>query len=267
MTDSPQDVPLVETTPGQRAAVFEDRQWLRQILLLAADSATVEIQTADGEETGMIVLSGTHDLEANAGSWISRGIRTSPFEGRPVALFLPPKTRFRASNGQGDLLLVSTLRPELPTATPVEPQQKPLLPLAGSNQAYDSASGSWKPIESFPESAEAILPRRIEHDEIGGVSVERVFPVDYKTLGLSIGEAVVPADAAVTVPTWIDDRAAAGYPEEWAVYYRAEAELEVGGECVSGDGVLCGTGEVQLRARGGRAYVALVCAGPKPPQE
>ena len=237
---------------------------------MRADGGTVEAQTGDADESGVIVLSGTHDLEANAGSWISRGTRTSPFEGRPVALFMPPKTRFRASNGEGDLLLVSTLRPDPSADEVIEPDQKPLLPLAGSNQAYDSRSGSWKPIESFPDSAEAILPRRIERDEIGGVTVERVFPIDYKPLGLTLGEAVLPADAAVTAPTWLTSGAAADYPAEWAVYYRAEGELEVSADgeqlLVASDGVIQGRGEAQLRARGGPAYVALVCAGPKPAQ-
>ena len=214
-------------------------------------------------ESGALVLSGTHDLEANAGSWVSRGTRSTPFEGRPVALFMPPKTKFRSSAGEGEILLVSTRRPEL-VAPPPEPKAKPLLPLAGSNQAYDSKSGSWKPIESFPDSAEAILPRRIERAEIGDAIIERVFPVDYKTLGLCLAEAVLPDGGALTAPGWIGEPAGDEFPEEWAVYYRAEGDLEVGGSKLQGDGVLVGTDAAEMRAAGGRVYLALVCAGPKP---
>ena len=256
-------VPLEETAPGQRRASCEGRPWLRQILVLRAAGETVEVHTGEGDESGVLVLSGTHDLEANAGSWVSRGTRSTPFEGRPVALFMPPKTRFRSSGGEGEILLVSARRPEL-AAPPPEPKAKPLLPLAGSNQAYDSKSGSWKPIESFPDSSEAILPRRIERADVDGVNVERVFPVDYKTLGLCLAEAVLPDGCTLVAPDWIGDGSGGGFPEEWAVYYRAEGELEVDGEKLRGEGVLVGTGSASLRTAGGRTYLALVCAGPKP---
>jgi hypothetical protein len=262
MTDL-QRVPLEEKAPGRREAGFEGRAWLRRVTVLTAEGEPIEVRTGDEDESGLLVLSGTHDLEANAGSWVSRGTRTTPFEGRPVALFMPPKTRFRSSGGAGDLLLVSARRPEL-AAPPVEPEAKPLLPLAGSNQAYDSKSGSWKPIESFPDSAEAILPRRIERADVGGVAVERVFPPDYKTLGLCLAEAVVPDGAALTAPGWIGANQGVDYPEEWAVYYRAEGQLRASDETLAGDGVLAGHGAVELRAAGGRVYLALLCAGPKP---
>lgn len=258
-----QSIPLTETEPGRREASCEGRSWLRRVMVLSAGGETVEVRTGDDDESGVLVLSGTHDLEANAGSWKSRGTRNTPLEGRPVALFMPPKTRFRCSGGEGELLLVSARRPELATP-PVEPVAKPLLPLAGSNQAFDSKTGSWKPIESFPDSAEAILPRRIERAEVGGVAVERVFPVDYKTLGLCVAEAVLPDGSALNAPGWIGPGASDGYPEEWALYYRAEGELHHGTEVLRGEGVVLGSGEAELRARGGRAYLALVCAGPKP---
>ncbi len=91
-------VKLVATEPGRRETPCTGRRWFTRVLLLAVDGPTVEVATAAGEESGLLVLSGTHDLEAGAGSWISRGTRTTPFEGRPVALFLPPKTRFRAKS-------------------------------------------------------------------------------------------------------------------------------------------------------------------------
>ena len=72
----------------------------------------------------------------------------------------------------------------------------------------------------------------------------------------------------LTAPGWIGAELAAEYPEEWALYYRAEGELQMNGadgaETLRGDGVLLGSGEAELHAAGGRAYLALVCAGPKP---
>lgn len=255
-----------ETEPGCREATAGGT-WFTRAVLFAADGP-LRARTTDEEESGLLVLSGTVDLEAGAGSWISRGTRATPLDGMPVALFLPPKTPYGSAGGQGEILVVSARRPELPKPVEEEkPAKKPLLPLAGSGKAYDSASGSWQPLESFPDSPEAILPRRIARRELDGVHVREVFDPTYKTRGLCLSEAVLEDGAALALPS-LGAPALDGYPDEWLLYARVEGELicrsESGETAVVDGAALLGSGAAELRATGGRAYVAFACSGPKP---
>lgn len=258
-------VPLEPREPGRREAMCAHARWLTRLRLWSSEG-NVEGETGADEESGLLVLTGTHDLAAGAAAWISRGIRETPFAGKPVAVFLPPNTRFHAAHGRGDVLVVGARRPELPKA-PARPGFKGLLPLAGSGKAFDIASGSWQPLETFPDAAEAILPRRLEPRDVRGVTVTAVFAHDYKTRGLGLAEAVLPEGASLVLPL-AEPGTPAEWPEEWAVYYRAEGALayrsdESSGE-VRGDGVLAGAGRAELRAQGGRVYLAVAVAGPKP---
>ena len=144
-------------SPDHKSAKVETG-WLAAIHLATTDGTQpLELRTPDDQESGLLVVSGTLDLEANSGSWISRGTRAAPYDGRPFALFLPPKTVVRASGGSGEILVMSARRPApAPAPAPIDsPVAKPLLPLAGSNKAFDSQTGTWQPIESFPDSPEA----------------------------------------------------------------------------------------------------------------
>ena len=260
-----ESVPLIDCAPGQRAATCPGR-WFRRVLV-ASSAEPVEGRTAEGDESGLLLLSGTVDLEAGAGSWISRGTRPTPYQGKPVAVYLPPKTHFRASGGRSDLLLLSARRPELPPVAEEPGRSAPLLPLAGSGKAFDRTSGSWQPIESFADSPEAILPRRITERQVEGAVLQTVFGPSYKALGLTLTEIVLAAAGRVTVPP-ADLTASDGkYPEEWAVYYRAEQGLDCSTadrtETLAGEGVLVGSGQAVLTAGAARVYLAAACSGPK----
>lgn len=170
---------------------FPGSTWFTR-LQPAAVADRLQMTTGD-EETCALILSGTFDLQGGGTAWQSRGARTTPLIGRPMAVFLPPRTPFVAV-GHGEILLVAARQPTLP-----EPDvgraalsRKPLLPLAGSGKAFDPGSGEWKPAETFPTAPESLPPRRMQRDVVGGIGVERVFGVDYKAATLSIDEAVVP---------------------------------------------------------------------------
>ncbi|HEX5054728.1 MAG TPA: 5-deoxy-glucuronate isomerase [Planctomycetota bacterium] len=156
------------------------------------------LTTAD-VETAALLLSGTFDLIGGETAWPARGARTSPFAGRPMAVFLPRNTRFRAQNGSGEILLVAARQPavEEPPAGREGLSHKPLLPLAGSGKAFDPKTGEWLPAEMFPHSPESLPPRRMQRLQIGPVAVDRVLASDYKAATLSLDEAVVPAGATL----------------------------------------------------------------------
>ncbi len=259
---APRPVAVATEADGIATARFAEAEWLRAARLLTADRTPLELRIGEDEEAFALVLSGTHDLEANSGSWVSRGVRATPFDGRPVALYLPPKTRFRTSGGQGQLVVASVRRPTPPPAPAAEATEaaaaKPLLPLAGSNKAFDSATGSWRPIESFPDSPEAILPRRIEQHTAGGCRAERVFPPAYKAFGLTLLEAVLEPGAALALPAYGEAPLS-----EWAVVLRTEGTARVGDAECDADAVLWGRDAATLTACAGRCHAVVIGAGPK----
>jgi hypothetical protein len=156
--------------------------------------------TTRDEETCVLVLAGTFDLVGGGTAWPSRGARSSPLHGRPVAVFLPPRTPFAARAGDGELLVLSARQPPAPPPTGRDAlRQGPLLQLAGSGKAFDPGTGEWRPAETFPSAPESLPPRRIERVELGAASVERVFAADYKAQTLCVDELVLPAGAAVSL--------------------------------------------------------------------
>lgn len=184
-----------------RTATIDGARWFDQLQLWQPGQ---EGQLTTGEhETAVILLSGTFDLLAGGSNWPARGARKTPFQGRPMAVFLPPKTRFRVGNDEqdGEILMISARQPE---AEP-EPEgkealsRKPLLPLAGSNKSFDPKTGEWMPAEAFPTSAESLPPRRFEKLKAGDLPVERVFGEGYKAATISLDETVVPAGAALAL--------------------------------------------------------------------
>ena len=104
-------------------------------------------------------------------------------------------------------------------------------------------------------SPEAILPRRIRRIEVGGVRVERVLDLDYKAATLCLDEAVLADGQELRCEP-------PGTPVETALLVIAEGALEAGDTEVRGTAALfCPDGApARLRARGGRAYVALAYA-------
>src|SRR5690606_25115830 len=146
--------------------------------------------------------------------------------------------------------------------------KKPLLPLAGSNKAYDPATGEWRMQESFPLAPEALLPRRISQVPCGAVTLERVLPFGYKAAALCVDETVLAPGQELAVPL-PELPAEARYAPELAVYLRCEEGAScltrIGGserEIQSEQVLLAGrTAECTLLARGGRCYVLAVHAG------
>lgn len=247
--------------PGCRT-VRPQGAWLRALTVHEArlDAPTGGRTEAD-EEGVVLVLSGTHDLAAGAGSWPSRGLRGSPFEGRPCALYLPPKTRWSASGGEGELAEVRVRRP--PAPPPAEPDpaavRKPLLPLAGSQKAFDPATGEWRPLESFPDSPQAIPPRAIERIERDGVLVERVLGPDFKARGLRLDECVLAAGQRFA------PEPSENPGEELLCFVRPRSRATVAGgdEFFEIENDVSVTGPATITALDGACYVLVVRAGPR----
>jgi len=176
-------------------------QWLQHVALWRPD-VDDELPPIDGE-AAVVLLSGTFDLLGNGTSWPARGARKTPLQGRPMAVYLPPKATFAVRNAPaaraGEILLVYARQP----AVEAEPEgrdalsSKPLLPLAGSGKAFDPKTGEWKPEETFPTAAESLPPRRFERVQVGELVLERVFASDYKAATLCLDEVVVPAGASL----------------------------------------------------------------------
>ncbi|MEO6596012.1 MAG: 5-deoxy-glucuronate isomerase [Planctomycetota bacterium] len=247
-----------------RITTLRDTKWLTELRLWRPNDPD-EITTAD-VETAAVLLSGTFDLIGGETTWPARGARTSPFVGRPMAVFLPKQTRFRTQNGKGEILLVSARQPA--ATTPVEGREamshKPLLAMAGSGKAFDPKTGEWLPAEMFPTSPESLPPRRMQRLQVGDVVVERVLAPDYKALMLSIDEAVVPAGASLRLAD-IPGRALA---DEVLVFVRAPdgAVVTVGDspETVRGDAAFCmpmPSNAVAIEAQAGPVYVVFAHAG------
>lgn len=233
-----------------RTAATTGARWLRHVQLWRPrDPDTI---TTGDVETAVILLSGTFDLVGGTTAWPARGARRDVFSGRPMAVFLPPRTGLRTSNGQGEILMIAAAQPavrEEPTGRDAL-AKKPLLPMAGSGKAFDPTSGEWKPAETFPTAAESLPPRRFERIEVGACVVERVFAPDYKAATLSVDEVVVPAGATLRVAE------IPGRPrcDEVGTFVRDER-----GDRVT---VTRGTGnDVVIAASGGPAYVVLAYAG------
>ncbi|MBL8726390.1 MAG: 5-deoxy-glucuronate isomerase [Planctomycetes bacterium] len=223
--------------------------------------------TTGEHETAVVVLSGTFDLRAGSTAWPARGTRSTPFAGRPMAVFLPKHTEFHAANGQGEILLVAARQPAAPAAAAGRAQlaQKPLLPLAGSGKAFDPMSGDWRPAESFPTAAESLPPRRMQQLPAGGCTVERVLAPDYKAATLSLDEVVLAPQQTLRLA------AVPGRPvaDELLVFVRSRGAVRIGAALASGDSAWCVTGPaaiegLELAAAAEPAYVLLAYAGKGP---
>lgn len=222
------------------------------------------VRTTGQGESCALLLTGTFDLRGAATHWQSRGARTNEREGRPVAVFLPPRTEFAATNGSGSILFVEARQPTAAPATGrAALQQSPLLPLSGSGKSFDPTRGEWLPAESFPTAAESLPPRRIQQVHCGPVRVERVFAADYKAMSLLVDEAVVPG------ATTLDLAALPLTPHvrEALIYVRSDHEvaLHLGDLRATGRGecVFHATGaiaDLRIEAAQGPCYVVLACA-------
>lgn len=238
--------------------VSESWQWLSSVETVQIDGGFAD-RTAD-VETLLVVLSGTFDMVAGGGQWPARGVRTSPFDGKPVTLFLPPNTRFELQNGSGAILLVAGVQPEQEAKVGEATSQKPLLAMAGSGKAFDPVAGEWKNQEMFPSSPQALLPRHIAQTDTGGAVVRHVFPREFKALTLSLDEIVLAAGHSTAIPATEVD----GYPTEMVVYYDAPGGLTIDGIELSGQGGVDITATTQFAAHSQDAYLALAYAGRKP---
>lgn len=254
----------MQAPDGARSFVFDAAAWLLEVRRIQVVGTTGPLRSPDGESL-LVVLGGTHDLYAGGGSWLRRGVRAGPLEdGRPVAVFLPPNTPFRADGGDGALLLVAVRQPEPPPAHDRREElgRKPLLPLAGSGKAYDPISGEWKLQEAFLSSPEAILPRRLERlATASGARADRVIGTDYKALGLCVDEVLLAAGQDVELAP---PHAAA----EVAVHVETTGRARVGElEVAHADGPTvvhaAGPQPPRVTALDGRAYALFVYAGPK----
>ncbi|MEY4673616.1 MAG: hypothetical protein RL148_1400 [Planctomycetota bacterium] len=235
--------------PGTVHFSLAGAHWFTRLELHTAEGAVVRAETG-AEEAGLLVLSGTFDLQAGATSWGGRGARTSPLGAKPIAIFVPPATPFAGSSQQGSLLVVGCR--QVPDQPKVEGKaalsHKPLLQMAGANKAYDPNTGEWRNAESFPSSPELIAPRRIERIEHGSVVEERVFPADYKTSAFTLGELHFQGAASLELPLRPD--------EELLLFVRSEGKVTVGN----------GTQQLELQdcgacvAHGGT--VSVTAAGP-----
>ena len=249
-----------------RTAELEGTRWLLHVQLWRPRDP--DLITTGDVETTVLLLSGTFDLVGGSTVWQARGARPTPFAGRPMAVFLPPRTEFRTQKGSGEILLVAARQPVAhPFAGGREAlSQKALLPLAGSGKAFDPNSGEWRPAETFAGAAESLPPRRMERLQVGALVVERVFAPDYKAATLSVDEVVVPAGASLRVAD-IPGRARG---DEMLLFVRTQATASVvhAGKVtvVRDDAAFCiaTTAEqpdVTIAADGGPAYVVLAYAG------
>jgi len=243
-------------------------QWLTSCEVLEGSGDEFQARTGD-EEGCLVVLAGCHDLFAGGGSWIERGVRNAPHEGRPVVVFLPPNTPFKMEGGKGQVLRLGSRQPAAP-----EPEgtagRKPLLAMAGSGKAFDPNSGEWKPQETMPNSPEALLPRRIERSVLdAGVVRERLLPVDHKARGLVADEFTVPQSACIAL-----DAPGGDWAEECLVIVRpapgATAVLCTDGaeHTVTADDLGAAwagpSTSVEVRSEDGPTWLLWAHAGPKP---
>jgi hypothetical protein len=252
-------LPTIERRSASLRAAALPGRYLRELALLEV-GPDVQRLDAGADERLVVLLSGTHDLAAGGGTWGSRGMRATPYAGRPCGLFVPPGAPLAARGGPGELLIVAA-RP--PQATPEQaPGTRPLLPLAGSNKVFDAASGGWQRLEDLPDTPEALLPRRIARVEHGGCTLEAVFPPEYKARVASLAETVLPPGLAWTAP------ARPAHAVEELLYLRTDGAVEVEADnvrrTIEREGLVWIAGSERPRLRASAAcYIALVDAGPK----
>lgn len=212
-------LPFAATAADALATAPAAARWLRHVRRLRVQG-DFELVTGDAE-TCCILLAGTFDLVGGGTAWPSRGARPAPTAGRPVAVFLPPRTPFAAQRGTGELLLFAAARSGATATGLAALQQSPLLRLAGSGKSFDPGSGEWRPAETFPDAPESLPPRRIERRALGAATVERVFAADYKATSLCVDELVVPPQTTLDL-TELGLPAAA---HECLVYVRTDDAL------------------------------------------
>ncbi len=232
-----------------RTATFAAARWCTLAQLWRPHDP--DLLTTGDVETAVLLLAGTFDLIGGTTAWPARGARPTPFMGRPMAVFLPPRTEFRTQNGRGEILLLGARQPPRPPAAQGRAAfaQKPLLPLAGSNKSFDPTTGEWLPAEAFPTAPESLPPRRMQRLPVGELVVERVLAADYKAATLSVDEVVVPAGATLRV------RDIPGRPraDEVLVFVRGDD-----GDAVSVRGDV---DDLQVTAGRAPSYVVLAYAG------
>jgi hypothetical protein len=228
--------------------------------------AGIDALSTGDEETAVVLLHGTFDLQADGTAWPARGARTTPFAGRPMAVFLPPRATFRAA-GSGEILLIGARQPdaEPPATGRAALSRQPLLPLAGSGKAFDPNTGEWMPAETFPTSAESLPPRRMQQLAAGAATIERVLAPDYKAATISVDEVVLPPHATLRLCD-VPSRPPA---DELLLFVRTMATADVTGSArhtVRGDGAFVlrlarGNGDVAIAAGASPCYVALAYGG------
>lgn len=239
-------------------------RWLDQIQLWRPTDPD-QLLTGD-HETAVLLLGGTFDLVGGGTAWPARGARQDPFAGRPMAVFLPPRTTFQVSRGSGEILLIAARQP----AVHEEPagrallSSKPLLPLAGSGKSFDPNSGEWRPAETFPTAPESLPPRRFERIPVGNNTVERVFAPDYKAATLSLDEVVLAAGSTLAIADLPGRPTAA----EALLFLRSEGAATIDGQplvAADGDRALqldrAALERCRVQAISGRTYVAIAYAG------
>lgn len=244
-----------------RTATCGDARWLVHAQLWRPRDPD-ELTTGD-HETAVVLLGGTFDLVGGHTAWPARGTRSTPFTGRPMAVYLPKHTRLHVSRGQGEILLVGARQP-VPGSEATGRDglaQKPLLPLAGSGKAFDPKTGDWLPAEAFPSAAESLPPRRFERVPVGPHVLERVFAPDYKAATLSLDEVVLPGGTSLALAD-VPKRPAC---DEVLLFVRGDATLhgESGPRELHGDTVcvLPGQGGAARLTAHGECYVVLAWAG------
>lgn len=219
-------------------------------------------------ETAALLLAGTFDLIGGGTAWPARGARTTPFAGRPMAVFLPPHTEFCAQNGHGEILLLAARQPAPPREVHGREAmaQKPLLPLAGSGKSFDPTAGEWRPAETFPSAPESLPPRRMTRLPCGPLWVERVLAADYKAATLCLDEIVLQPGQTLCIAD-VPERPKC---DELLLFVRTEGEVQLGANgapahTARGDLVFAGDAAVgtaqRITAQEGRTYVLVAYAG------
>ena len=191
-----------QTTDQALRIAIPDAQWLVE---LSVHDVTDQLQLkTNDEEAAVVLLSGTFDLVGGSSSWPSRGARSTPTGGRPVAVYLPPDAPFSAAASSADgghsLLVARSRRPKAePTKGREALSSIPLLPMAGSDKSFDPQTGEWRPAETFASAPEHLTPRRIERIEKEGAVIERVFAADYKAAAISVDEIALQPGASLSL--------------------------------------------------------------------
>jgi 5-deoxy-glucuronate isomerase len=187
-------------------------------------------------ELCLVVIEGSCDLRSTYGDWRGLGGRRSPFEGRPVAAYLPPETEFEVA-GDGEVALCSApatrgAEPRVLSGGEVEvrghgPQERTVTPILMGDEAADSLlvcevltpPGHWSSYpphkhdrDAMPE--ESFLEETYYHriSPAQGFALQRVYTGDG-----ALDETVVVRDGdVVLVPRGYHTVSA---PPGYALYY------------------------------------------------